>query len=106
MFPPPAVVFTVAEKEADGVGAAVEVDPAAPVDAAEAPGDPLAVAPDDAIGEAEAVAADDSPTAGEAAEGDAAPGDSRTADDGWLDEQPATAMAARTAQAAAFLTLV
>jgi hypothetical protein len=91
MFPPPALVFTVAEKEADGVGAAVDpgaagavADPAAPE-----PGDDPAV--------------DDT----------AAPGDREgpvpdcwRADELRLDEQPTTATAAKTAQAAVILTLV
>jgi hypothetical protein len=91
MFPPPTLVFTVAEKEADGVGA-VAVDPGA----AEAVADPAA-------GEAEDDAAVD----------DAAAPDDRAgsvcclrADEVRLDEQPTTATAAKTAQAAVILTLI
>ena len=94
MFPPPTLVFTVAEKEADGVGAAVDpgVDPGA-----------AGAVPGPAAGEAE----DD------AAAADAAAPEDRAgsvcclrADEVRLDEQPTTATAAKTAQAAAILTLV
>jgi hypothetical protein len=90
MFPPPTLVFTVAEKEADGVGAAV--DPGA----AEAGADPAA-------GEAE----DDAAAADAAApEGRAGSVCCLRADEVRLDEQPTTVTAAKTAQAAAILTLV
>jgi hypothetical protein len=92
MFPPPALVFTVAANEADGVGAAVDPGAAEAVEdpaAAEAEDDP-AFDPDDA----------------------AAPEDRSgsvcclRADEVRLDEQPTTATTAKTAQAGAILTLV
>jgi hypothetical protein len=91
MLPPPTLVFTVAENEADGVGATV--DPGA-VETVE---DPAAAA------EVEA-----DPAAGDAA----APEDRAgsvcclRADEVRFDEQPTTATAAKTAQAGAILTLV
>jgi hypothetical protein len=88
-FPPPAVVVTVAEKEAAGVAA---VDPGAAEDVV----DPGAAAID--------AAAVDGATAPE--DGDGSVWDCPGADAVWLDEQPTTATAAKTAQAVAILTLV
>jgi hypothetical protein len=95
MFPPPALVFTVAEKEADGVGAAV--DPGA----AGAVADPADADP--ATAESEDDAAVDA-AAPEDREGPVP--DWWRADELRLDEQPTTATAAKAAQAAAILTLV
>jgi hypothetical protein len=95
-FPPPALVFTVAENEADGVGAAVD------------PGASEAVEPP-AAGEAEdnpAVDAEDVDDAAAPEDRDGSVGDCPRADEVWPDEQPTTATAAKTAQAAAILTLV
>jgi hypothetical protein len=89
MFPPPALVFTVAEKEAAGVVAAVDPgaaeDVAVPVAAIDAGAVDGAGAPED---------------------GEGSVWDCPGADEVWLDEQPTTATAAKTAQAAAILTLV
>jgi alpha-D-ribose 1-methylphosphonate 5-triphosphate diphosphatase PhnM len=90
MFPPPALVFTVAANEADGVGAAVDSG------AAEAVADPAA-------GEAEDDAAVDDAAAPEDRVGSVC---CLRADEVRLDEQPTTATAAKTAQAAGILTLV
>jgi hypothetical protein len=96
MFPPPALVFTMAEKEAAGVAAAV--DPGAAEDVADPAG---AEAEDDAAVDAEDV---DEAAAPEDREGPV--WDCPGADEVWLDEQPTTATAAKTAQAVAILTLV
>jgi hypothetical protein len=91
MFPPPTLVFTVAEKEADGVGAAVD------------PGSAEAVA-GPAAGEAEDDADVDDAAAPEDRAGSVC---GLRADEVRLDdEQPTTATAAKTAQAAVILTLV
>jgi hypothetical protein len=100
MFPPPALVFTVAETEGAGVGAAVAVAAAEDPAAAEA-ADDAAVDPADVEDDA---GAEDGAGAVEDREGSAwdAPG----ADEDWVDEQPTTATAAKTAQTAATLTLL
>jgi len=90
IFPPPALVFTVAEKEAAGVVAAV--DPEAAEDVA----DPAAAIDAGAVDGAAAAPVD----------GEGSAWDCPGADEVWLDEQPTTATAAKTAQAAAILTLV
>jgi hypothetical protein len=96
MFPPPALVFTVAANEADGVGATV--DPGA----AEAVEDPAAAEVEDDP----AVDAEDVDDAAAPEDRDGPVWDCPRADEVWLDEQPTTATAAKTAQAAAILTLV
>jgi hypothetical protein len=93
MFPPPALVFTMAEKEADGVGAAVD------------PGAAGAVA-DPAAAEAEDEAAVDAGDAAAPEDREGPVPDCWRADEVRLDEQPTTAAAAKTAQAAVILTLV
>jgi len=93
MFPPPALVFTVAENEADGVGAAPDPEAPEAPEAVEVP----------AAGEAEDnPVVDDAP----APEDRAASVCCLRADEVRFDEQPTTATAAKTAQAAAILTLV
>ena len=90
MFPPPTLVFTVAENEAEGVGAAL--DPEAP----EAPEAPAAGEAEDNAAAADAAAPED--RAGSVC--------CLRADEVRFDEQPTTATAAKTAQAGAILTLV
>ena len=93
MFPPPALVFTVAENEADGVGAALDPE------AVEAPA--AGEAEDNPVVDAEDV--DDAPAPEDR---DGLDWDCPRAVEVWPDEQPTTATAAKTAQAAAILTLV